>query len=93
MRKLVARHPMLGDIVLDFAHTRLLEIKDDVESAQRLTQSRSAAGGGGGLGGGGLGGAGGLGLGLDTDVGRGLHSFTFQLNLSRFCHRKIPCTH
>jgi len=25
-------------------------------------------------------------------VGRGLHSFTFQLNLSRACHKKSPCT-
>ena len=24
--------------------------------------------------------------------GRGLHSFTFQLNLSRVCHKKTPYT-
>jgi hypothetical protein len=26
----------------------------------------------------------------ETVPGRGFHSFTFQLNLSRFCHKKYP---
>ena len=30
---------------------------------------------------------------VDAAVGgRGLHSSTFQLNLSRVCHTKTPCT-
>jgi len=27
-----------------------------------------------------------------SPVGRGLHSFTSQLNLNRVCHTKTPCT-
>jgi len=43
--------------------------------------------GGGGGAGGGVGGRGWEGV-----RGRGLHSFTFQLNLSRACHTQTPCT-
>jgi len=54
-------------------------VRDRLERRVRAVSGREAEGGGGGRG-------------VEDETGMGLHSFTYQLNLSRVLHTKRPYT-